>query len=430
MGRRVQKQVFDWDLNDPNDGEDDAWATTPATHRKFLWYNWLMIAELDGSDDSRVRTYTWGLDMSGNSIDSAGGIGGLLAVQDQKVDIGGGQTALRNYITAYDGNGNVTQLVRRNNGDLDAAYEYDAYGNVVASGGLYADQNAIRFSSKYWDDETGFGYWGYRYYSAGMGRWLNRDPIGTLGGANAYAYNRNYPSAVLDAVGLAPIDPYTAPPGTWDDRGMPFGPRDPAYQEGRRKRARDLAVFMDMFWHWSAGNGSSPYHRSDDFVSDHVKSFKGWRTDAKAQMTNKAFDLLNECKTTDSRYVSGTYAIPRHQMFVNGFFTVYVLNGVQYEIRGNYVVDCCARKVLLFGNRHYLFDTADAEGFKDGILHVAEFAGAWLWQDIFDAELTDDAPFQRFPVQIDWGGGDVLLETCPATRIWGVGWPFDVDPIP
>jgi RHS repeat-associated protein len=38
--------------------------------------------------------------------------------------------------------------------------------------------NRFRFSTKAFDDATGFGYWGYRWYSPRLGRWLSRDPIG------------------------------------------------------------------------------------------------------------------------------------------------------------------------------------------------------------------------------------------------------------
>jgi RHS repeat-associated protein len=226
MGRRVQKQVFDWDLNDPNDGEDDAWATTPATHRKFLWYNWLMIAELDGSDDSRVRTYTWGLDLSGNSIESAGGVGGLLAIRDFT------ETPADNYLVCYDGNGNVGQLLRRSSGSIEAWYEYDAYGNPLLDlndpnqSGPYAAENPMRFSTKYWDDETGFGYWGYRYYSAGTGRWLSRDPILEEGGPHIYAYVRNRPTFAVDPYGLEEACNCVGPPAdiiSWMEGGRGYG---------------------------------------------------------------------------------------------------------------------------------------------------------------------------------------------------------------
>ena len=57
---------------------------------------------------------------------------------------------------------------------------------VIAATGSEALSNPWRFSTKYWDDETGLGYWGYRYYQPGVGRWASRDPIAEKGGRNLY----------------------------------------------------------------------------------------------------------------------------------------------------------------------------------------------------------------------------------------------------
>jgi RHS repeat-associated protein len=51
-----------------------------------------------------------------------------------------------------------------------------------------AKANPFRFSTKYQDDETDLLYYGYRYYSASIGRWLNRDPLQELGGLNIYGF--------------------------------------------------------------------------------------------------------------------------------------------------------------------------------------------------------------------------------------------------
>ncbi|MBN1153088.1 MAG: RHS repeat-associated core domain-containing protein, partial [Dehalococcoidia bacterium] len=58
-----------------------------------------------------------------------------------------------------------------------------------------------RFSTKYWDDETGLGYWGYRYYDPATGRWITWDPIGEQGGWSLYGFASNGPSVAYDALG-------------------------------------------------------------------------------------------------------------------------------------------------------------------------------------------------------------------------------------
>ena len=67
-----------------------------------------------------------------------------------------------------------------------AHYEYSPYGEVIVAVGAEAFSNPFRFSTKYWDTETGLGYWGYRYYDAETGRWLSRDPVGERGSVNRY----------------------------------------------------------------------------------------------------------------------------------------------------------------------------------------------------------------------------------------------------
>ncbi|MGI6495444.1 MAG: RHS repeat-associated core domain-containing protein [Kiritimatiellia bacterium] len=67
-----------------------------------------------------------------------------------------------------------------------------------------ADIFAFRFSTKYYDAETGLYYYGYRFYAPELMRWLNRDPIGERGGNNLYTYARNSPTCLTDPLGLTP----------------------------------------------------------------------------------------------------------------------------------------------------------------------------------------------------------------------------------
>jgi hypothetical protein len=68
-----------------------------------------------------------GLDLSG-TVQGAGGIGGLLLVQE------GGQS----YLPMYDGLGNVHGMIKASDGTIAAAYEYDAFGNTLRESGTYA----------------------------------------------------------------------------------------------------------------------------------------------------------------------------------------------------------------------------------------------------------------------------------------------------
>ncbi|MBU0617448.1 MAG: RHS repeat-associated core domain-containing protein, partial [Planctomycetes bacterium] len=136
----------------------------------------------------------------GVSIDSAGGIGGLLATEDV--------AGSKDYLYLYDANGNVGQVLDASDGSIAAKYEYDAYGNNLLDptdeqeSGPYAADNPFRFSTKYWDDETGLGYWGHRYYSPRLGRWMKRDPASEAGGITLYLFVANRPVNAIDPYGL------------------------------------------------------------------------------------------------------------------------------------------------------------------------------------------------------------------------------------
>ena len=65
-----------------------------------------------------------------------------------------------------------------------------------------AKANPFRFSTKYQDDETDLLYYGYRYYNASTGRWINTDPIEEDGGINLYAFLANESIASIDFRGL------------------------------------------------------------------------------------------------------------------------------------------------------------------------------------------------------------------------------------
>ena len=143
--------------------------------------------------------------------------------------------------TAYDGNGNVSALVDSADGSLDAKYEYGAFGETLRVGGTsIADDNPFRFSTKYTDTESGLIYYGFRYYSASLGRFLNRDPLGEAGGSNLYAFVENDPVNGWDYLGLTEVpegvvcDPAESAAGLCDDDlpiyEVPAGPELPPFE--------------------------------------------------------------------------------------------------------------------------------------------------------------------------------------------------------
>ncbi|MFN4175149.1 MAG: RHS repeat domain-containing protein, partial [Parachlamydiaceae bacterium] len=106
------------------------------------------------------------------------------------------------YVPIHDHNGNVRQLLTMQ-GELAAAYSYTAFGETIAS---TVHPNLWRFSSKRFDEETGFINFGRRYYDPEIGRFLTPDPIGFEEGPNLYAYLHNAPLLSFDLYGLLDED--------------------------------------------------------------------------------------------------------------------------------------------------------------------------------------------------------------------------------
>lgn len=117
-------------------------------------------------------------------VDGAGGVGGLLVIADTPST--GGETKCS--LPVYDGLGNIVALADAVTGALTAEYAYGPYGENRGIAGVGADENPFRFSTKYFDAETGLYYYGYRYFEPVTGTWLSRDPLGESGGLNLYGF--------------------------------------------------------------------------------------------------------------------------------------------------------------------------------------------------------------------------------------------------
>ncbi len=185
LGRRVRKTVYPWSGSN--------YSTTPSADLVFVYDGWNLVAELNATNKTVLRSYTWGSDLSGD-MESAGGIGGLVLQRDHT---GGGS----HHFVGYDGNGNVTALISGADSAVTAVYEHGPFGEPIRASGTQAKANPFRWSTKFTDGETDLVYYGYRYYSASTGRWINRDPIAEDGGINLYAFVLNRPINGVDPLG-------------------------------------------------------------------------------------------------------------------------------------------------------------------------------------------------------------------------------------
>jgi len=181
LSRRSESITYSWNAG------NETWVQ--QDERRFIYDGMDLIEERDGSNNV-IASYV-----------RDGNIGGVLSRT----------TSSGTYFYHYDGDGNVVAMTDAA-GAIVAQYTYDAYGNITSMSGSQAVDNPIRFSTKYFDSNTGYYDFGYRSYDPITGRWLNRDPIGESGGLNLYGFVGNSPGNAVDGYGLDTIY-VQVPPG-------------------------------------------------------------------------------------------------------------------------------------------------------------------------------------------------------------------------
>jgi RHS repeat-associated protein len=108
------------------------------------------------------------------------------------------------YYYVQDRLGSVREMVATG-GSIAAQYDYDPYGNQTVDSGTLASD--IGYASYFTPAGTGLDFALNRAYDSYDGRWLNRDPIGEVGGSNLYAYVGDNPVSLIDPLGLAACGP-------------------------------------------------------------------------------------------------------------------------------------------------------------------------------------------------------------------------------
>ena len=182
MGRRFEKKKYSWNSS--------AWQLD--TTEKYVWNGYNIVAIYNASDVLQ-KSMLYGLDINGG-LQSAGGVGGLLLVNDA--------VNSKTYLPVYDGNGNVRVYLDSADGTKVAEYDYSPDTNFTIKTGTKADELATiaSFSTKPYDKDLDAFL--YELRITRLGRWLSRDPIGENGGVNRYGFVSNNTVSNKDYLGM------------------------------------------------------------------------------------------------------------------------------------------------------------------------------------------------------------------------------------
>ena len=138
------------------------------------------------------------------------------------------------------------------------------------------------FSTKPKENFGEFYYHGYRFYDAGLGRWLNRDPIEERGGVNLYGFVGNDGVNRLDYLGME-VRVFKNP-GSGKYRaqaGHFFDPNAPSFVRDVKRKFSDSQINVNLYVgtrrahteddisSWSAKRASEVYDKIFVFVIAH-----------------------------------------------------------------------------------------------------------------------------------------------------------------
>ncbi|EKD44331.1 MAG: YD repeat protein, partial [uncultured bacterium (gcode 4)] len=199
LGRRIQKTTY----NDDDENSRHSELDSESTITKYTYSNQDVLEETsygirDGKEklkDTKEYIYWKGIDD--------------VLVMSQTT-INGKKTQTNQYFYQKDQLGSIIAITDQS-GKLAEEYKYDEFGKAYTRAGKSDNWKVLKksdvgntrlFTGREYDKEIGLYYYRARYYSADLGRFISRDPIGTADNVNLYSYVGNSPVMYVDGMGL------------------------------------------------------------------------------------------------------------------------------------------------------------------------------------------------------------------------------------
>ena len=98
--------------------------------------------------------------------------------------------------------GSITAVMDGESGTITQAQDYDSWGDICRTYSTI-DTTVNKFTGKERDTETGYDYFGARYYDSRIGRWLQTEPLlEKYFQSSPYCYGLNNPMILIDPDGM------------------------------------------------------------------------------------------------------------------------------------------------------------------------------------------------------------------------------------
>uniref|UniRef100_UPI001386A256 RHS repeat domain-containing protein n=1 Tax=Roseimaritima sediminicola TaxID=2662066 RepID=UPI001386A256 len=174
-------------------------GTLSDTRHFYFTDSWQCVEERLGSGTTPERQHVWGL----RYIDD-------LVVRDRDTNADG--TLDERLYHCADANWNTVTVVD-SGGSVAERYEYDPYGQLSFFAADYTVRTTSSYDTRYtytnreWTPDAAIYYFRNRWYSAQLGRFCSRDPIGYGDGMHLFNYLVNQPLVLIDPFGLVRLVP-------------------------------------------------------------------------------------------------------------------------------------------------------------------------------------------------------------------------------